>query len=141
MTTFPANPAHYRLRLLADLTKALVIPVVLLHLCLSRFNVFVPSLYIPLLDVGFIIVCAIIRVQWRDWTQNREARALSARQIPRVVGKWPGNIDVLLWMMKEFKTSYVGDVYKRLFAEYRCTTLNMRILWQDIVSIDLPRLT
>ncbi|RXW17143.1 hypothetical protein EST38_g8710 [Candolleomyces aberdarensis] len=137
MTTFPANPAHYRLRLLADLTKALVIPVVLLHLSLSWFDVSVPILYVPLLDVGFIIVCAVVRVQWREWTQSREARALNARQVPRVVGKWPGNIDVLLWMMKEFKTSYVGDVYKQLFNEYQCTTLNLRILWQDnIITMD-----
>ena len=58
---------------------------------------------------------------------------MGAREIPRVVGKWPGNIDVLFKMMKAFKTSYILDVYLQLFEEYQCTTLNTRILWSDMV--------
>jgi hypothetical protein len=67
--------------------------------------------------------------------QEKEARLLGARLIPCVVGKWPGNIDVLLDMMRAFKSSYVLDVYLQLFEEYQCTTINTRILWSDTVGI------
>ncbi|KAG6837575.1 hypothetical protein H0H93_006989 [Arthromyces matolae] len=62
---------------------------------------------------------------------------LGAKPIPRVVGKWPGNVDVLLKMLKAFKTAYVVDVYLQLFEEYQSTTLNLYILWADqIITMD-----
>ncbi|TFY66527.1 hypothetical protein EVG20_g4563 [Dentipellis fragilis] len=59
------------------------------------------------------------------------------QEIPRVVGKWPGNIDLLLHMLRAGKTSYIQQVYLALFEEYQCTTLNTRILWMDqIITMD-----
>lgn len=64
---------------------------------------------------------------------------ITHRMIPHVVGKWPGNIDILLRMMKAFKTAYILDVYLDLFEEYQCTTLNTRILWVDQVCATAVR--
>ncbi|TFK68916.1 cytochrome P450 monooxygenase CYP63 [Pluteus cervinus] len=125
------NPANYRARLLLDIVRAIAGPFSLLYLfqrvVLRRsLGPWTFLLYAPL------ILC------W-NWVSNihaafrkaREASRLGARPIPQVVGKWPGNIDVLLRMMRAFKTSYVLDVYLQLFQEYKCTTLNLRILWVD----------
>ncbi len=68
-----------------------------------------------------------------DFKQHQTCRRLGTKPIPRIRGKWPGNIDVLLRMMKAFKTAYLMDVYLELFQEYQCTTLNTRILWVDQV--------
>lgn len=68
------------------------------------------------------------------WTQGRAAKQLNANPIPRVVGKWPGNLDVVLRMVKLFETGYVFQGFSELFAEYQCTTLNTRIFWTDQVG-------
>jgi hypothetical protein len=47
---------------------------------------------------------------------------------------WPGNLDILLSMMRAFRKSYILDVYLNLFEEYQCTTLNLNILWVDNVG-------
>lgn len=128
------RPDQYRVRFLSDLAITVVIPIAILHLLLSWLDIVIPTLLLPLLDTIVVAVWVIMQDRSRTSRQNREARSLDARPIPRVIGNWPGNIDVLWRMTTAFKTSYVGDVYSQLLNEYHCTTLNLRILWQDIVS-------
>jgi hypothetical protein len=126
------NPSNYRVRLLFDVFHVFVVPPVVLCLLLSFFQYRLGLLCVPA-HLGFIILWATTKGALSQWKQDSEARSRGARPIPRVVGKWPGNIDVLLRMMCAFKTSYVLDVYMQLFEEYQCTTLNTRILWRDNV--------
>jgi len=126
------NPAHYRIRFLLDLVYIFVIPVSFLSLCLSYFQVHVGFLSIPI-HLGFILLWAVGKGRYAEARQDREAISMGAKPIPRVIGKWPGNVDVLLKMMGAFKNSYILDVYLQLFEEYQCTTLNLRILWRDNV--------
>jgi len=64
-----------------------------------------------------------------------------------VVGKLPGNIDVMLRLMRARHDRYLLDGFFDLFYEYQTTTLNLRFLWQDKVSsytticLDLHSLT
>ena len=44
-------------------------------------------------------------------------------------------MDILLRMMRSFRTDYIQDVYLELFREYQCTTLNLRIFWIDTVGL------
>ncbi|KIM44015.1 hypothetical protein M413DRAFT_67983 [Hebeloma cylindrosporum] len=130
------NPANYRARVLLDLFHILVVPAVALSLVLSFFQCRLGFLSLPT-HLCFIVLWAATKGVLSQAKQDREARSLGARSIPRVVGKWPGNIDVLLRMMHAFKTSYVLDVYLELFEEYQCTTLNIPILWSNnIISMD-----
>jgi hypothetical protein len=85
--------------------------------------------------VSFVVIWAIAKAVYFNAVHAKEAKQLGAKPIPQIIGKWPGNIDVLLKMILAFKTSYVLDVYLQLFEEYRCTTLNTRILWMDNVRI------
>ncbi|KAF9004996.1 cytochrome P450 monooxygenase CYP63 [Cyathus striatus] len=112
------DPSFYRTRLLLDLSRTFLFP----ELFLSAALYFSP--WQPRGRILSIFLHGSFVAVW-------------ATAIPRVVGKWPGNIDVLLKMMRAFKTSYVLDVYLQLFEEYQCTTLNTRILWSDnIISMD-----
>lgn len=130
------NPAYYRVRLLCDLFWTLLLPVLVLFLVLSQRQYRLGVLSLPA-HVAFIFLWGTTRNLYRRSMQEREARLLGARLIPCVVGKWPGNIDVLLNMIRAFKSSYVLDVYLQLFEEYQCTTINTRILWSDaIISMD-----
>jgi hypothetical protein len=126
------NPSNYRARVLLDIFHILVVPVVVLSLVLSFFKYRLGLLSLPT-HLCFVVICAATKGVLSQAKQDRDALALGARPIPRIVGKWPGNLDVLLRMMRAFKTSYVLDVYLELFEEYQCTTLNTRILWCDNV--------
>ncbi|KAJ7479871.1 cytochrome P450 monooxygenase CYP63 [Mycena latifolia] len=131
------QPGRYRVRLLCDISRALVLPCACLWFTLRTLDVHLgPILSIPGYCT-FVILWAVVKEALAKSSHARTARQLGAQPIRQVVGKWPGNIDVLLKMMKAFKTSYVLDVYLQLFEEYQCTTLNTRILWMDtIITMD-----
>ncbi|KAF8063490.1 cytochrome P450 monooxygenase CYP63 [Lyophyllum atratum] len=130
------NPARYRVRLCLDLCRTIVLPVLVLSVVLRFFQTRLGSFAVPV-HLGFVIAWASAKGAISKRLQDREAARLGAKSIPRIVGKWPGNIDILVKMLKAFKTSYVLDVYLKLFEEYECTTLNTRILWSDhIISMD-----
>lgn len=50
-----------------------------------------------------------------------------------MVGKLPGNIDVMLRLVRARRDRYLLDGFFDLFYEYQTTTLNLRFLWQDKV--------
>lgn len=134
----PMNTARYRIRLCRDICRTIFFPVFVLSLVLNFTQTQLGLLTIPS-HVLFVVLWASLKGALSNLIQDREARRLGAKHIPRIVGKWPGNIDILLNMLRAFKTSYVLDVYLDLFEEYQCTTLNTRILWTDNVSFVVPR--
>ncbi|OAX37739.1 cytochrome P450 monooxygenase CYP63 [Rhizopogon vinicolor AM-OR11-026] len=127
---------NFRYRILKDIFQALVVPPVLVSLCHRALNVKFGWWSIPTHLLAIALV-AFIRVQYSDFIQAREARQLGARPIRRVVGKWPGNIDVMLKLKKTLASQYIYEPYLELFEEYQCTTLNTRFLWVDnIITMD-----
>lgn len=137
ITLHPAqimHPSRYRTRLILDLCRTFILPSAVLVFAVQITGKGLGLFTIPL-HVFFAIVCAIARDIYSNTVQLKEAKQLGAKPIPRIIGKWPGNIDILLRMMRAFRTSYVLDVYLQLFEEYQCTTLNTRILWVDNVCI------
>lgn len=128
------GPANYRARFLSDVTKALILPPISLHWILRYLDVQLPLWKRIPLYIACIVLYNYARNTTQTLLERRRARRVHARPIPRVVGKWPGNIDVIIRMMKQFKTSYPGEVWLRLFQEYQTTTLNLRVLWQDLVG-------
>lgn len=130
------NPGNYRLRLVLDFSETIVLPAVFLTLVLPFLPFQLGLLTIPVY-FGSIFVWATTRGAYFEFKQRREARSLGARPIPQVIGKWPGNLDILLRMIIAFRTSYILDVYLQLFEQYQSTTLNLRILWRDnVISMD-----
>jgi len=53
-------------------------------------------------------VVIIARLVWDEIYQRRRAAALGARLVPRVEGRWPGNIDVLIDAIEKMRNSYPG---------------------------------
>ncbi|KAF7294859.1 putative cytochrome P450 monooxygenase CYP63 [Mycena indigotica] len=133
----PMQPGSYRLRFLRDIFNVFIAPSTILWLALYTTDRHLGLLLSTPAYIVFIVAWAVGKGAIRSLLHARTAKRFGAQQIPRVVGKWPGNIDVLLRMMKAFKTSYVLDVYLQLFEEYQCTTLNTRLLWMDtIITMD-----
>lgn len=135
------NPKLYRTRLVLDVLRIFVLPAVVLEELCHASGIRLGLLKVPAYLLA-IVLSGFLRNTFYDIKQAREARRLGAKPITRIRGKWPGNIDILFRMMKAFKTAYLMDVYLELFQEYKCTTLNTRILWVDqvcslIVVIDV----
>lgn len=128
------NPKLYRTRLFLDVLRIFVLPCVALSEICRVSHIRLGYLTVPA-HVAAIIFWGYVRNVHYDIKQAQEARQLGAKPVPRIKGKWPGNIDILMRMMKAFKTAYLMDVYLELFQEYNCTTLNTRILWVDQVCM------
>lgn len=60
--------------------------------------------------------------------------SLGAEPIPCVRGKWPGNLDVGIRLVRSMNDEYIMQYFAELFDEYGVNTLNTRVLWTDQVS-------
>lgn len=139
-TPFEITIPDYRKRILLSLAKALILPPLLTSFA---FRIACPSLalwyYIPFAFLS-IPLSVVLRSHYTVWTQDRDAARLGAQPIPRVCGRWPGNLDVVLRMLKSFESDYVLQGFADLFHEYDCTTLNTRFFWDDqVYSRPSPR--
>lgn len=124
---------NFRLRIIKDIFRLVVLPPLTLSTLAHILHVQLRWWSLPAYPLS-ILLAAIVRVQCTQLFQRREAKQLGARHIPCVVGKWPGNIDVMFRVRKAFASSYLYNPYLELFEEYQCTTLNTRFLWMDNVS-------
>ncbi|KAJ7159959.1 cytochrome P450 monooxygenase CYP63 [Mycena crocata] len=131
------KPGCYRVRLLSDICRAVVLPCASLWVTLRFLGVHLGTVLSIPAYIACLFVWAVVKGVLANLAHAKAAQQFGAQPVRQVMGKWPGNIDVLLRMMKAFKTSYVLDVYLQLFEEYQCTTLNTRILWLDnIITMD-----
>ena len=135
LTAFEKTIPDYRKRILISLAKAFVVPPLLTTLALRLLFRSVPlSVYLPLVLLSIPIAIGL-RSQYTLWCQDREAARMSAKPITRVRGRWPGNLDVVLRLVKSFESGYVFQGFADLFEQYDCTTLNTRFFWDDQVSV------
>ncbi|KAJ7159063.1 cytochrome P450 monooxygenase CYP63 [Mycena crocata] len=137
ITSFERSIPDYRKRILVSLAKALCVPPLLslAVLCLvlgyplDAFSVFAAVISIP--------ATISIRSYLSMRAQDRTAKRLNATVIPRVKGKWPGNLDVALRVVKSFEEGYVLQIFADLFREYDTTTVNTRLFWDDqMITMD-----
>lgn len=136
------STANFRFRIAKDIFRLLLAPPLVLAACAHILHLRL-GWWSPVAYLLAIIIAATIRTQYTDYSHRREAAQLGARPIPCVVGKWPGNIDIMLKLKNGLTEGYMYQAYLELFEEYQCTTLNTRILWSDHVSVCLlaPRLS
>lgn len=83
---------------------------------------------------GLTVLYTVSKTWYHNLAQWRERRALGAEPIPVVKGKWPGNLDVLLEMMRDQDTNYAQQLFEDWSHEYG-TLYNIRVLWDDMVRL------
>ncbi|KAJ7457886.1 cytochrome P450 monooxygenase CYP63 [Mycena latifolia] len=131
ITAFERSIPDYRRRILLSLAKALFVPP------LVSLAVLYPVLG-PTPSVSSILV-AILSIPFAIWVrsylslraQDKAAKSLNAAVIPRVKGRWPGNLDVALRVVNSFEDGYVLQIFADLMHEYGTTTVNTRLFWDD----------
>lgn len=125
--------SYYRFRLLQDFLRILAVPVAVLHVIQRTFAIHLGLFTVPGY-LTFIVLWAFFSQAYSDWRNELEAKKLGGRPVPKVKGKWPGNFDILLDIIQRSRTSYFAGVYRSYFEQYQTTTLNLNILWRDVVS-------
>lgn len=131
-TKFEQSIPDYRSRILLALAKAVLVPPLITLLVFYALRL--PPNAIATLATTFSIPVAVVcKSHYAIWAEDRAAARHHARSIPRVVGKLPGNLDVVMRVLKDFQTGYVLQAFNDLFEEYNCTVLNTRFFWSDQV--------
>ncbi|KAG7088514.1 hypothetical protein E1B28_012498 [Marasmius oreades] len=91
--------------------------------------------------VAFALLCLpallLVHIVLREARQRFEAYKMGARLVPRVVGNWPGNLDIVIAMYKNFKYGYPGDGLAEL-CETKGPVYNMNVLWKDLILTTCP---
>lgn len=95
----------------ALLTLALPLTVILgVRIVLAdTLNITIP---IPALLAGFSVLLPIalsVRHGLSLMSEKRRAAKMGARIAPKVVGKWPGNLDKLIQIVKNVRYGYPGE--------------------------------
>lgn len=128
-----AHPfSRYRLRLFWDFVRILLVPSLLFIGLLQLADIRLGWLT-PLAYVSWLFGAGLARIKTTAYLQVRAARRAGGRLPTEVVGNWPGNLDILIKLGKAAKTRYPAGFFHDLFEEYQCTTLNLKLLWSDLV--------
>ncbi|WRT64043.1 uncharacterized protein IL334_000971 [Kwoniella shivajii] len=118
--------------------KTLIVPPLLWSCILVFLPTSIGSLLV-LRALGWILsfpVVFIIRSHFSLLVSTRQARALGATDIPRVKGRWPLNLDILVDWAKSGSEEEVGRMMVLLGRKYG-NTYNTRVLGEDqIISSD-----
>src|SRR5712691_8179175 len=102
LTAFEKTIPDYRKRILISFANALLVPPLLTSLVLRlvcRSSSFWCYSSLALLSIPIFVV---LRSHYTLWAQDRGAARMGAKPITRVRGRWPGNLDVVLRMLKSF---------------------------------------
>ncbi|CEL62811.1 Cytochrome P450 52E2 OS=Candida apicola GN=CYP52E2 PE=3 SV=1 [Rhizoctonia solani AG-1 IB] len=127
---------HHRQAFFTSLVRFFGIPILLTYLVLRlsqcQSTSWPQSLLFGILYILSVPLFWSVRNIIRLRLQDREARRLGARPIPRIKGKWPGNIDVLVDMFKTMQKGYIGEWVHKMSLIYG-PTFNTRVMWEDVI--------
>ncbi|KAG1862400.1 cytochrome P450 [Suillus tomentosus] len=104
--------------------------------CLQGFPVSPWLLSVVVLGAASLGLAAYIFVD--ELSQRRKATRLGARLVPRIQGRWPGNLDKLVNTIQRFKVEYLGQPVLDEMKELG-PTLNYRCLWEDYIVTTEPQ--
>ncbi|OCH89396.1 cytochrome P450 monooxygenase CYP63 [Obba rivulosa] len=132
MPLFELPATAYRTRFLFRIVSAIQWPFAVTFLSLRLFG-HQSWLVHTLAWVACFPLWIVVTQQYSRWRNERLARQYGAKAVPCIQGRWPGNVDVMLRLAKDFPTGYALQAFTDLLDEYNCDTLNMRILWKDMI--------
>jgi hypothetical protein len=121
----------FHLLLLRVLVKSIVLPPLL---TLLAFQLIPCPWYLqPLIYLVSLPALFLLRTYLHSLRSNLAARKLGARPVPKVTGRWPLNIDILLDWARSGSEEEVGRMMFLLERTYG-ETYNTRVLGEDQVS-------
>ncbi|KAK4050918.1 Cytochrome P450 monooxygenase [Microbotryomycetes sp. JL221] len=121
---------HSSRRLVKAFLTTLVLPAVVLHL-VSTYTSFRPGWIETILLYICLVVTKVKTVAGhKNWSVTRRAAKAGAQPLPKIKGKYPGNIDILTTMMRRFPNEPLGLYWEELTETYG-NTFNINVLGGD----------
>ncbi|KAF8331890.1 cytochrome P450 [Cantharellus anzutake] len=123
---------NYRLYLLIDLTKLFgpltVVTYVVISLIIPH-SICVGYLTRSLWTILISIAYWSIETQYTHYMNVREAKKRGAVLVPKLKGKWPGNLDIISASMKKHEEGYALENMEQFFGDN--DTFNLGAMWTD----------
>ncbi|KAA1466958.1 cytochrome P450 [Dentipellis sp. KUC8613] len=127
------HPRHYRLRFISEITRSIVVPQVIVSSVLFLIPYKLSAAGYAILHLSAMPLSIFLRSLYESYVNKKNAERLGAVTIPCVRGNWPGNLDIVMNLVKQAHHDYPMQFVSDLFSEYNCKTLNLRILWSDLI--------
>ncbi|KAH7907492.1 cytochrome P450 [Hygrophoropsis aurantiaca] len=126
---------------LTRLTVSAFIPCACVIFAVIRLSAFA-GLGLPLWFVFALLGVAVplgfsIHIAFGEAVKRHKAASMGARMIPRVQGKWPGNLDVLIGVIGKIEQRYFGQIINSWVKDLG-PTLNVWFLWEDTIVTTEP---
>lgn len=121
--------------LVESLVKTWICPPLLISLMIRYLNLNVSVSSQLFLYITAIPSVYVLRTQISGYQSRRAAKRLGAKPIPRVKGRLPLNVDIVLDWAKSGSEEEVGRMMVLLGRKYG-STYNTRVLGEDQVSTD-----
>ena len=107
---FPPGPSLILSRLLSWDVVGYSGFVYLLRVGTKRMSVKVPMWAIISSSIVALPALFLAKSQFDYWRNERKARALGGRLVPKVPTKWIGGVDLVATMIDVYKTGYLGKL-------------------------------
>ncbi|KAF7342272.1 hypothetical protein MVEN_01815300 [Mycena venus] len=107
-------------------------------LLLAGHQVNIPAYIVLLFAVEAVLTIIAVRIWVVRLMQHIKARNAGARLVPTACARWPGNLDILTNLRREWNASYPFEVLRKLLATSDTNVLNLRIGWGDYVFTTEP---
>ncbi|KAH7926999.1 cytochrome P450 [Leucogyrophana mollusca] len=89
-----------------------------------------------------LLVCAplgfFVYITFGETAKRRRAATSGARMVPRVRGRWLGNLDVLMHAVNRAESDYIGQLLQTCTQDIGSPTVNLWFLWEDIIVTTEP---
>lgn len=76
------------------------------HLLNMAFDAHIPTWVVIVASLATFPVGAIIRMYLKEWKDRRDAAIMGAQMVPKLAGRWLGNLDIFLKVKEVWASGY-----------------------------------
>ncbi|KAF8722643.1 hypothetical protein AX14_009726 [Amanita brunnescens Koide BX004] len=101
------------------------------------FNARIPTWVVIVASLAAYPVKAIIRISLKGWKDRLDAATMGAQLVPKLAGKWLGNLDILLKVKEVWASGYPSDHLEDVIDFYG-PVFNLPIMYTDLYMTASP---
>ena len=104
------GPSYIVCQILSRKTASYVVSVALIHIVAHAVGIYAPVWAIVVSSVIALPAVLYAQSELRYWRDKRTATALGARLAPKVAGERLFGMDLIVALLEEQKTGYIGEL-------------------------------
>ncbi|KAF8340618.1 uncharacterized protein EI90DRAFT_2906526 [Cantharellus anzutake] len=131
---------NYRVFFAKSVARLLTPPLLIAYFISRFFLGPLDALFAPFFYLLVSLIWATFVVQSERLYQRFDARRRGAVLVPEVKGRLPGNIDIIFRSLRCAREGYPLSDDEERFEELNADTINLRLLWSDIILTREPQI-